>query len=162
MPDPIFTGDAALPATGRAIAPMLARGCLKLFADLGFYGLCEVPLPNGRRADLAALGPKGEIWIAEIKSCAADFLTDQKWQDYLPFCDQFCFAVGMDFPQSLLPADCGLIIADGFGGAVIRPPVVAPLAPARRKAMTLRLARLAAARLSLQGAGMEFETSPLH
>lgn len=163
MPDPTVPVGPDTRISGREIAPMLARGCVKLLADLGFYGVGEVALANGRRADLAALGPKGEIWIIEIKSCANDFRTDQKWQDYLPYCDQFCFAVGTAFPQALLPPDCGLIVADGFGGALVRAPAVSPLAPARRKAMTLRIARLAAARLcALPAAGMDSETSALH
>lgn len=40
----------------------------------------------------------------------------------------------------------GLIVADGFGGAVVRDAPVTPLAPARRKALTLAFARLGAMR----------------
>lgn len=124
----------------------ICRGVLRLLADLNFAGVTEMTLANGRRADIAAIGPKGEISIVEIKSSVADFRSDGKWPDYLPFCDRFYFAVGHGFPQELVPEHAGLIVADGFGGAVLREPGVTPLAAARRKAVTLRFARLAAGR----------------
>lgn len=124
----------------------LTRGVLRVFRDLGLSPMAEFRLPNGRRADLAGLCAKGRLVIAEIKSCEADFTADEKWRDYLPFCDEFYFAVGADFPRALLPADEGLIVADGFGGAVIRASRPRALAAARRKAITLRFARQAAAR----------------
>ena len=36
--------------------------------------MCEVPLPNGRRADLVAIDPKGQLIIVEIKVARADLL----------------------------------------------------------------------------------------
>ena len=124
-----------------------ARGVLRLLHDYGFAGVTEMTLANGRRADVAAIGPGGEISIVEIKSSVADFKSDQKWPEYRPFCDRFYFAVAAHFPQDLIPEETGLIIADAYGGAVIREPDVEKLAAARRKAVTLRFARLAAARL---------------
>jgi hypothetical protein len=90
------------------------------------------------------------IWIIEIKSGVADFRSDQKWSDYLAFADRFFFAVQPDFPNDLLPAECGLILADRYGGEIIRTAASHPIAAARRKAITLRFARLAAIRLSMQ------------
>jgi hypothetical protein len=103
---------------------------------------------NGRRADVVGIDRAGRLAIAEIKSCQADFDADGKWSDYLPFCDLFYFAVADDFPRAILPEGEGLIIADGFGGAVVRDSVERPLAAARRKAVTLRFARQAAARMA--------------
>ncbi|MEL6825763.1 MAG: MmcB family DNA repair protein [Pseudomonadota bacterium] len=128
-------------------AAEIARGVLRLMHDYGFAGVTEMTLANGRRADVAAIGPGGEISIVEIKSSVADFKSDQKWPEYRPFCDRFYFAVAAHFPQDLIPEETGLIIADAYGGAVIREPDVEKLAAARRKAVTLRFARLAAARL---------------
>ena len=130
---------------------LVTRGAARLMTDLGFAPLLEVGLPNGRRADVMALGPRGEIAICEVKSGTEDYLTDRKWGEYLPYCDLFYFAVSPDFPQGLLPEDPGLIVADGFGGAVLRPPPHTPLAGARRKALTLAFARLAAGRLAYGG-----------
>jgi len=120
---------------------------MRLWMDLAYAPLLEVSLANGRRADVVALGPKGEIAITEIKSGLADFTADVKWPDYRDFADRFFFAVDADFPHHLIPDDVGLIVADGFGGAIVRPSPETPLAPARRKAMTLAFARLAAVRL---------------
>lgn len=124
----------------------VTRGAARLMVDLGYAPLLEVGLPNGRRADVMALGPRGEIVICEVKSGVEDFRCDQKWREYGPYCDAFYFAVGPDFPQALIDDACGLIVADAFGGAVVRESSVRPLAPARRKALTLAFARLGAMR----------------
>lgn len=124
----------------------VTRGAARLLVDMGYAPLLEVGLPNGRRADVMALGPRGDVVIVEVKSGLDDFRCDQKWREYGPFCDAFWFAVAPDFPQDLIDGDCGLIVADGFGGAVIRDATPAPLAPARRKALTLAFARLGAMR----------------
>jgi len=124
----------------------VTRGAARLLADLGYAPLAEVCLPNGRRADLMALGPKGQIFIVEVKSGLEDFRTDQKWHEYQPYCDAFAFAVAPEFPREVLPDEPGLIVADAFGGAVLREAAAAPLAGARRKALTLAFARLAALR----------------
>lgn len=133
------------PLSPRAVE--ISRGVLRLLNNYGYAGVTEMTLANGRRADIAAIGPAGDVTIIEIKSSIADFKSDQKWPEYRPFCDRFYFAVGHDFPQDLIPEDTGLIIADGFGGAIIREPEAEKLAAARRKAVTLRFARLAATRL---------------
>ena len=83
----------------------------------------------------------------EIKSCLEDFRTDQKWPEYREFCDRLLFAVAPGFPREVLPEDTGLIIADRYGGEIMRPAPEHKLAAARRKAMTLRVARTAALRL---------------
>ena len=124
----------------------VTRGAARLLLDLGYAPLLEVGLPNGRRADLMALSPKGRIAICEVKSSLEDYRTDRKWGEYLPFCDLFFFAVAPEFPREILPEGPGLIVADGFGGAVIVEAPETPLAPARRKALTLAFARLAAMR----------------
>lgn len=124
----------------------VTRGAARALVDLGHAPLLEVCLPNGRRADVMALGPKGEIVICEVKSGIEDFRSDRKWGEYAPFCDVFYFAVAPEFPLEALPDGPGLIVADGFGGAVVREAAPVPLAPARRKALTLAFARLGAMR----------------
>lgn len=124
----------------------VTRGVARLLVDMGYAPLLEVGLPNGRRADVMALGPHGDIVICEVKSGVEDYRCDQKWREYGPFCDAFYFAVAPEFPSELIGDDCGLIVADAFGGAVVRDATATPLAPARRKALTLSFARLGALR----------------
>ena len=127
-------------------AASVTRGAARLLTALGYAPLAEVTLPNGRRADLMALGPRGEIFIVEVKSGLEDYRTDLKWGEYLPYCDAFAFAVSPEFPREILPEAPGLIVADGFGGAVLREAPAARLAGARRKTLTLAFGRLAALR----------------
>ena len=124
----------------------VTRGAGRLMAALGYAPLLEVTLPNGRRADLMALGPRGQIVIVEVKSSLEDYRTDLKWGEYAPYCDAFYFAVAPHFPREILPDGPGLIVADGFGGAVLIEAPVIPLVTARRKALTLSFARLGAMR----------------
>ena len=137
---------AALPASRPETTAAVTRGAARLLVALGYSPLLEVTLPNGRRADLMALGRKGEIFIVEVKSGIEDFRVDLKWPEYRPYCDAFAFAVAPEFPRDILPEEPGLIIADGFGGAVLREAGIVALAGARRKALTLAFARLAALR----------------
>ena len=128
------------------ITASVTRGAARLLVDLGYAPLAEVTLPNGRRADLMALSPRGEIAIVEVKSGLEDYRVDRKWHEYLPYCDRFAFAVAPEFPREILPEEPGLIVCDGFGGAVLREAPSSALAPARRKALTIAFARLAAMR----------------
>jgi hypothetical protein len=115
--------------------------------QLGYASLVEFPLANGRRTDVLALGRRGEIIAVEVKSSVADFRADQKWPSYREFADRLYFAVASGFPTALIPDDCGLMVADAFGAAVLRDGQTISLAAARRRALTLRFARIAAARL---------------
>ena len=132
---------------GRMRAIRLARGVSRLFGDLGFSSVHEFVLPTGRRVDVAALGGGGELVFVEIKTSLADFRSDFKWESYCEFCDRLFFAVPDDFPQEVLPEDVGLIVADAYGGVVLREAPSRSLAGARRKAMLLRFAHHAAGRL---------------
>lgn len=146
-PDVPSLATVPLPRPLSDAAVAITRGARRMLAERGLRGLVEFPLANGRRADILALGPDGDVTIVEVKSGAIDYKTDQKWPDYLEFCDRFYFAVDADFPIDLIPPECGLIIADAFGAEIIRPSPQARLAPARRKALTLRVAHVAMGRL---------------
>ena len=128
-------------------AQAIARGTQRCLIAHGFSGLVEFTLANDRRADIIALTPSGAIWIVEIKSSLADFRADQKWPEYRPYCDRMLFAVAPDFPVSVLPLEPGLIIADRYGGEIVRQAAEHKLAPARRKTLTTRIARIASLRL---------------
>lgn len=126
----------------------VARGVSRLLIQEGFSPILEFTLANGRRLDVAALGPDGTMLGVEIKVAVADLKGDQKWPEYLDFCELFYFAIPPDFPDEYVPPDTGLIVADRYGGAIVRPSKRAVLHPSRRKAVTLSFARVAAERLS--------------
>ena len=124
------------------------RGVMRfLRAAHDFCCYAEVPLGNGRRADVLAVGPKGEIWIIEIKSSAVDFQVDRKWPHYKEFCDRFFFAKPPELSSDIFPVDEGLIVGDGHDAAILRMAAETGMAGARRKAMMLKLARLGADRV---------------
>ena len=128
-------------------AAQIARGVSRFLAERGESCLAEFTLKSGRRVDLIALDRKGLITVIEVKSSVADFRTDRKWREYLAFCDRFFFAVDPDFPQDLLPEDCGILLADSYGASVRREAPQGSLNAARRKAVMLRFARTGASRL---------------
>ena len=126
----------------------VARGVSRLLIQEGFSPILEFTLANGRRLDVAALGPDGTMLGVEIKVAITDLKGDAKWPEYLEFCELFYFAVPPDFPDELVPPSTGLIVADRFGGAIVRESPRTALHPSRRKAVTLSFARVAAERLS--------------
>lgn len=134
-------------------AAAVARGVSRLFLRNTIMVQSEVSLRNNRRADLMGVNDKGEIVIVEIKCARADLLGDQKWPEYLDYCDRFFWAVpaGFDFApiegEAFLPERTGLIVADAYDAQIIRPAALVPLAAARRKVEMQRLARLAMRRL---------------
>jgi hypothetical protein len=145
---PCFTGASP-------IASEVARGVTRLFCRHDLFAVCEMPLPNGRRADLVAIDGKGSFTIVEIKVAKSDLVGDDKWTDYLDYCDRFFWAVPPHLVSILeeeryLPGNAGLIVADRYDAAIVRDAAHRPLAPARRKAELLRFARRSARRLAAQ------------
>ena len=131
------------PETTRGVT----RGTRRFLRASGFAVLAELPLPDGRRADLVALSSDGAIRIVEVKSSSADFRADTKWMRYRLHCDQFYFAVPAGMAAESLPLDAGLIIADAHGAMMLRDAPPHKLAPAGRRSMLIRFAKLAAERL---------------
>jgi hypothetical protein len=129
------------------VAAAVQRGVCRLLRSSGFAALTEFTLSSGRRADVIALSPSGEIWIVEIKSCKDDFRTDLKWPEYQSHCDRFFFALPPEMDSEIIPQTVGLIVADRWGAEVQRNAGELPLHPTRRKAVTLAIARTAALRL---------------
>lgn len=128
-------------------ARMIQRGVGRMLVGFGLSVVYELPLASGRRADVVALSPAGDIWIVEIKSSVEDLRADRKWPDYRLHADRLYFATHAGVPAEIFPPDAGLIVADGFGAAVLREAPEHRLAAATRKATTLRLAHAAARRV---------------
>ena len=126
---------------------VLARGVCRHLAGHGFAVVEEFVPERGKRVDVMALGPKGQIWVVECKSSRSDFTSDQKWDGYLEWCDRYFWAVDEAFPTDLLPQETGLIIADGYDAEILRRGEERKLAGARRNAVIRRFATHAARRL---------------
>jgi hypothetical protein len=127
----------------------VARGVSRLLMQEGYSPILEFTLANGRRLDVAALGHDGAVLGVEIKVALGDLKADQKWPEYLEFCENFFFAIPPDFPDEHVPVNTGLIVADRYGGAIVRPSPVWQIHASRRKAVTLRFAKVAAERLAM-------------
>ena len=125
----------------------LARGVCRHLASLGFSAIEEFTPERGKRLDVMALGPSGELWIIECKSSRADFSSDSKWDGYLEWGDRYFWAVDTDFPTDILPDETGPIVADDYGAEILRMGPETKLAGARRTAVVRRFAHHAARRL---------------
>ncbi|WP_235901212.1 MmcB family DNA repair protein [Pontixanthobacter aquaemixtae] len=142
-PTLVLPGDTMLSADAKNVA----RGILRLFGRNNIWCLPEMPLRNNRRADLMGIDAKGQVVIVEIKVSRADLLGDNKWPDYLDFCDRFYWGLPPELDRSpleteaFLPETCGVIVADGYDAEIVRPAPSHPLAAARRKVEIERLAR---------------------
>ena len=137
------------------IARDVCRGIMRLFARNGIWCLPEMPLRNGRRADLMGVDAKGRVVIVEVKVQRGDLLGDGKWPDYLDHCDRFFWGVPPGLDRSPLDSEdyrpdcCGVIVADGYDAEILRPAPLNPLAAARRKVEIERLSRTALRRLTV-------------
>jgi hypothetical protein len=143
--------------TDTLCAADVARGVTRMFLRHDLVTIHEVPLEGGRRADLMAVDARGQLVIVEIKVSRADLLGDAKWQDYLPHCDRFYWAVPAGFDASpidgpaFLPERTGVIIADRYDAEIVREARTDPLPAHVRKRCTLAFARRAARRLIAHG-----------
>jgi hypothetical protein len=140
---------SVLPTDGRQSesALVIARGVRRLLRARGFFSVTELPLVDGRRADVVAVNGDGEVLIVEIKSSPADFRADRKWREYAACCDRLYFAISNETPAHIMPADAGLIVADPYGAEILREAEMRRMASSSRRALMLRFARAAADRL---------------
>jgi len=135
-------------------AAAVARGIARLFRRNQIWVAPEIALPNGRRADLMGIDARGAIVIVEIKVSRADLLGDAKWPEYLDHCDRFYWGLPPGLATlagsaAFCPDITGLIVADAYDAEIVRPAATRPLAAARRKSDTARLAAMALRRLNL-------------
>ena len=149
------TSDPATIPVAGPVARDVCRGIMRLFARNGIWCLPEMPLRNGRRADLMGVDAKGRVVIVEVKVQRADLLGDGKWPDYLDHCDRFFWGVPPELDRGPLDSEdyrpdcCGVIVADGYDAEILRPAPLHPLAAARRKVEIERLSRAALRRLTI-------------
>ena len=90
---------------------IIARGVMRYLRSLDYIGLLEFSPKRGRRVDVAALGPKGEIWVIECKSSRADFKQTINGKNIWNGATAFISPCHPIFQSN----DQGLIYADGYG-----------------------------------------------
>ncbi|MDP4593714.1 MAG: MmcB family DNA repair protein [Beijerinckiaceae bacterium] len=129
------------------IAAAVSQGVRRLFRSSGISSVCEFTLNNGRRADIAGIGPNGLVYIVEIKSSIQDLRSDNKWTDYIGYCDFFHFAAPPELDPGIFPENAGLIAGDSYGAEVVRAAQEAKIGPARRRSILLDFAHHAAGQL---------------
>ncbi|MBX3531369.1 MAG: MmcB family DNA repair protein [Rhizobiaceae bacterium] len=144
----LFARDPLVDGRQSERAMVVRRGVQRLLVEMGAAVLPELSLVSGRRADLVAVARNGDIWIVEIKSSVQDFQVDRKWPEYRLFCDRFFFATHPEVPADIFPEDAGFILSDGYGAEILRDAPQHRLPAPTRKALTLRIARTGAARLT--------------
>lgn len=75
----------------------------------------EVHLNPHLRADILAMDWDDKVTIIEIKSCKEDFKNDDKWKNYMDYCDYLYFLCPEGaISDKDLPANIGLVWASGF------------------------------------------------
>lgn len=67
-------------------------------AKKGFGAFTEIAIAEEnkwqkKRVDIIGVNLKGRITIIEVKSCHADFMSDRKFPEYLPYCHKMYFLV---------------------------------------------------------------------
>ncbi|MGG3892193.1 MmcB family DNA repair protein [Metabacillus fastidiosus] len=82
---PVFLSDLDLKRQKE-----LQDKALKWLFQRGFVAVADFTLPNGKRADIFAYN-ESQIVILEVKVSHSDLMTDLKWTEYLPYCDDFYF-----------------------------------------------------------------------
>ena len=73
----------------------------------------EVGLDEHLRCDILNLGWDDKVVIMELKTCKEDFKTDNKWKNYLNYCNYFFFVCPTKvISQEDIPKDVGLMWVD--------------------------------------------------
>src|SRR3546814_11282586 len=82
--------DGYLANAGVAIAdgtaPAVTRGVMRLCHRHHIFGMTEVTLPKGRRADIMAIDAKRHLIIVKIKCSQADLLRYANCREHLESC----------------------------------------------------------------------------
>lgn len=133
------------------VAPLLRQALSPYFTKLMYSLHFEVGVERGGhlRADVVCVKMDRSVTIVEVKSGWQDFAADHKWQRYLPFCNQFYFAVSDALwdthadrlKEALAGSGAGIIVCR-TGGPVrkVLPAAKRKMAPARRIWLFTKLA----------------------
>lgn len=74
---------------------------MKWLYGQGYVATTEVTLPGNLRCDIIGYNEEGHICIIECKASRQDYLRDEKWQKYLPYCHQFYFLAPKELAERI-------------------------------------------------------------
>ncbi len=134
------------------IANSLKDATASYFLKKGYSCSFELGLNSwGKlRGDVVAINLKGTLIIAEIKSSRADFMTDSKWINYLPYCNGLVFvflpevfdSIKEEFIAAAKPLGVGALVLDKKTGYLrsVMPTKTKLMKKKTKKLLTIRMA----------------------
>lgn len=138
--------------TRRQTADCLKEAAANMFFRSNYSMAYEVGLKawGSRRADVIGNKINGNLVIVEIKSSVADFRTDSKWHEYLPFCDRFYLAFTKEVAKKIntnkelmarIPKRVGVLVLEPTGYMrIVKNAKIVPVEPEVRLSILARLA----------------------
>lgn len=115
----------------KQVTSVLAHAATMYLIDRRYSAHIEFGVKDNRRLDIIALNTKGHLIGIEVKSCIADFKTDKKWRDYLPFVNQLYFIFDeatwnkhSKVLKESIGKDAGIMITHTVGESFIRVKIV--------------------------------------
>ena len=136
----------------KPVTEALTKAAQSYLLHKGFscYAELAVDASTRRRADVVAVNLKRHIFICEVKSCEADYLTDSKWHTYLDYCDQFVFvfthstyeSLAAKLRQDLKGTKAGILVLSPTTGYLVskRPSRIEPCHNRIRRKLITRMA----------------------
>jgi hypothetical protein len=88
---------------------------LKWLFQQGYVCTAEFTLPNRKRADVIGYNEQGHMIILEVKVSQSDYDRDDKWDSYLPYCDEFYFLLDDGITPYNKDYPCGIMRKDRKG-----------------------------------------------
>jgi hypothetical protein len=139
----------------KIVANALRSATIGYFLKKGYSCHSELGLNSwGKlRGDVVSVNLKGHIILSEIKSSKADFISDTKWQQYLPYANKVYFiltpkvftAVKPIILSEIKPYGIGILILDETSG------YLKSVVPAKNRLMKKKIKRLLTIRMAWRG-----------
>ena len=112
--------------TRKQVADVLKEASANMFFRYRYSMTYELGIQawGSRRADVIGNKISGDIVLIEVKSCVADFKTDNKLHLYLPYCDRMYLAFTKDVARKInknpelmarIPAGVGVLVLEPTG-----------------------------------------------
>ncbi|QCJ45508.1 MmcB family DNA repair protein (plasmid) [Bacillus sp. S3] len=111
---------------------------LKWLYHKGYTCSAEFSLNSGKRVDVIGYNESGHIIVIEVKASRNDYVSDNKWTEYLNYCDEFYFL--LDHSYWYKDKDVGLLKSHGKG-LVIEYPCNLPCKAENKKQTIFSISR---------------------